>query len=215
MILISNDAQARPGDIIQFEDTFAAIAAGADTLAFRGHGYHILMGASLRLPVTTTFADWAEVVAALEELDPSGLPLDNLTRRYVTDIHHAFLTFARVRAGEPIDYLGQVSAYLGFDDIQIPDHEITVLQESIVGRCSGHLVLPETWRAACTTGSRRARWKLTTWLAYVPRSAASHEAARLLGIPVPRLMSRWTSPLPRPRTTPMPTILETTGEMSS
>lgn len=181
----SNNAHSRPREIAHFEDSFAAIATGADALAYRDHRYHILMGASLQLPVSATFATWAEAVVALEGLDPTALPIDDLTRRYVADIHHALLTFARVRAGEPIDYLNQVSAYLGFDDIEIPDHEITSLQESIVEMLQA-LGFPGDLNRGLHEWEQARKVEPADIVGVcMPLVAASLEAAQLRGIPVP------------------------------
>lgn len=187
--MISNGAHSRPGEIAHFENAFAAIAAGADALAYRNHGYHLLMGASLRLPVSTTFTAWAEVVVALEGLDPTALPLDDLTRHYVSDIHHALHTFARVRAGEPVDYLGQVSAYLGFDEIEILDHEITSLQTSIVEMLQGLGFSGDLAHGLHEWEQTRKVEPADIVGVCTPLVAASLEAALLRGIPVPGLVN--------------------------
>lgn len=181
----SSSARSRPDEVAHFEDSFTAIAAGADRLAFRDCGYHILMGASLRIPVTATYASWAEVVDALGKLDPAALPLDDLTRRCVADIHHAFLTFARVRAGEPIDYLGQVLAYLGFDDIQIPDYEITTLQESIIEMLQTLGFAGDLARGLHDWEHAREVETADIVGVCMPLVEASLKAAQLRGVPIP------------------------------
>jgi hypothetical protein len=122
----------RPDELVRFETAFREIAAGADDLAFREQGYHLLMGDSLNLRRTRQFASWSEVIAATEGLDPVALPLDPHTARYVAGILHAFHTFARVRAGSRLTYLEQVEAYLELRDIWIPDAELDSLRTRLV-----------------------------------------------------------------------------------
>jgi hypothetical protein len=122
----------RPDELVRFETAFCEIAAGADDLAFREQGYHLLMGASLNLPRTRQFTSWSDVIAATEDLDAAALPLDPHTARYVAGMLHAFRTFARVRAGSRFTYLEQVAAYLELRDIWVPEGELASLQTRLV-----------------------------------------------------------------------------------
>ncbi|MCD6030049.1 MAG: hypothetical protein K0S78_2223 [Thermomicrobiales bacterium] len=122
----------RPDDLVQFEKAFWAIATGADDLARRTNRYHILMGAKGPVAERRHFARWADVVAALEALDPAALPLEPRDKRYVADILRAFQTFARVRAGAEISYSDQVEAFLDLREIWIPEAELASLQQRIL-----------------------------------------------------------------------------------
>jgi hypothetical protein len=128
----ATSAPPRPAEVTAFETAFAEIAAGADDLAMRQHGYHLLMGESLRLPWTRRFASWAEVATALETLDVAALPLPPAAARYAAAMLHAFHTFARVRAGTPLTYLEQVAAYLELRDIWVPESELDALRTRLL-----------------------------------------------------------------------------------
>lgn len=175
----------RPCELIDFESAFWAIAAGADDLASRNQGYHILMSTRRDGRAPRHFTRWAEVVAGLDALDPGALPLEPRTKRFVTDVHHAFLTFARVRSGDAISYLDQVAAYLDLRDIWIPEGELTALQETIVSML-GVRGLPDDLASGLQTWAREREVPAMEIADYCrPLIAASKQASLALGIPIP------------------------------
>ncbi len=177
----------RPDELMQFESDFWAIAAGADDLAFRGDGYHILMSSRRCQPEPRHFTRWAEVVTAMEALDPRALGLEPLTERYVTDIHRALHTFARVRDGAAISYLDQVAAYLDLRDIWIPERELLALQERIVTML-GDRGLPDDLARGLETWARERNVAAVDIPAYCrPLIEASKQASLALGIPIPKM----------------------------
>ena len=125
-------AANRSEDLVRFEAAFRALATGADDLAVREQGYHLLMGDSLRLPRTAHFDSWAEVAKAADALDVSGLPLGPHDARYVAGMQHALQTFARVRAGASLTYLEQVAAYLELHDIWVSEAELEALRAELL-----------------------------------------------------------------------------------
>jgi hypothetical protein len=131
-LTMATRATDRPDELVRFEAAFRALATGADDLAFREHGYHLLMGDSLRLPKTAHFDSWAEVARAADALDASALPLGPHDARYAAGMLHALRTFARVRAGAPLTYLEQVAAYLELRDVWIPDGELEALRTELL-----------------------------------------------------------------------------------
>jgi hypothetical protein len=133
----ATSAPTRPTEVIAFETAFGEIAAGADNLASRQHGYHLLMGENLQLPRTRRFESWAEVATALETLDVAALPLRPIIARYVEGMLHAFHTFSRVRAGTPLTYLEQVAAYLELRDIWVPERELDALRTRLLRLLAG------------------------------------------------------------------------------
>ena len=183
--MIAGSDNGQPEEIARYEAAFQAIAAGADNLACRNNGYHILMGASRQVDSGRHFEQWSDVVAALETLTPDALPIDTVTARYVADIHRALHTFARVRAGETITYLDQVAAYLDFDDIWIAERELESLQADILHLLED-LGLPgelarglQEWELARTVETSR----IGEFCA--PLVGKSKRASLAIGIPIP------------------------------
>ena len=175
----------RPDELVRFETAFREVATGADDLAFREQGYHLLMGDSLNLPRTRQFASWSEVIAATEALDPVALPLDPRTARYVAGMLHAFHTFARVRAGSRFTYLEQVEAYLELRDIWIPDAELESLRTRLV-RLLAHAGYPDdleqglrAWERTRAVPTDRIVSRCTPMLEAAKRDSLA------CGIPVP------------------------------
>jgi hypothetical protein len=171
--------------VIAFETAFREIAAGADDLAVRQHGYNLLMGQSLQLPRTRRFESWAEVATALETLDVAALHLRPATAQYVAGMLHAFHTFARVRAGTPLTYLEQVSAYLELSDIWIPEGELDALRTRLLS-----LLAEAGYPDDLSRGLRaweQARHVAVTQIVphSVPLVAAAKEETIARGIPIP------------------------------
>lgn len=174
-----------PAEIVRFQDVFRAIAQGADDLAFRRHGYRLLMGTDLGAPPARRFETWAAVAAAIEELAAAVPPLDPHTGAYVGGMLRALHTFARVRDGAALSYLEQVAAYLELDDVAVPEEELDAIRERIVGRLRD-LGYPADL-AAGLRAWEQARAVPSDSVAAVaePLVEASKRAAIARGVPVP------------------------------
>jgi hypothetical protein len=175
---------APPDEITRFARAFGALAAAADDLAQRAHGYRLL----LTVPDEETserFASWAKVAAAVEALEPRVPPLDEHDTLYVRGMLHALHTFARVRDGTALSYLDQVRAYLELSDIWVDENELSPLRDRLRDLLA-QLELPTEVDRGLRMWEQRRRVPIDQVAAVAtPLIAAAHEAAIAHGIPLP------------------------------
>jgi hypothetical protein len=188
LMAVATDAEPapeRPAEVVRFEAAFGEIATGADDLAFRLAGYHLLMGASLQLPRTRHFDAWPDVVAATEALDATALPLAPRTARYIAGVLRAFHTFARVRAGAGLTYLEQVAAYLELRDVWVPESELEALRTHLL-RLLADAGYPDDLARGIRAWERARAVPVDRIVAHcAPLVETAKRATRARGIPVP------------------------------